>query len=166
MSIREVLVWAKNVMVLGRQDYQHKHEPCLYGWKEGQAHYFIDDRTKTTVYENPPDIGTMSKEDMRKLLQEILANVETTVIHENKPTKSDLHPTMKPVKLIAHQIVNSSRPGEIVLDPFGGSGSTLIACEHTGRQCRMMELDPHYCDVIVQRWEALTGRKAEKVGAC
>ena len=133
LSVREVLVWVKNTMVLGRQDYHWQHEPCLYGWKEGAAHYFIDDRTQTTV------------------------------MQYDKPAKSIEHPTMKPVELIAKQIQNSSRKNELVLDPFGGSGTTLIACEHLKRKCLTMELDPKYCDVIVKRWEELTGLKAERL---
>lgn len=133
LSVREVLVWVKNTMVLGRQDYHWQHEPCLYGWKEGAAHYFIDDRTQTTV------------------------------MQYDKPAKSIEHPTMKPIELIAKQIQNSSRTNEVVLDPFGGSGTTLIACEHLKRKCLTMELDPRYCDVIVKRWEELTGLKAERL---
>lgn len=133
LSVREVLVWVKNTMVLGRQDYHWQHEPCLYGWKEGAAHYFIDDRTQTTV------------------------------MQYDKPAKSIEHPTMKPIELIAKQIQNSSRTNEVVLDPFGGSGTTLIACEHLKRKCLTMELDPRYCDVIVKRWEELTGQKAERL---
>ena len=119
LVVRQELIWNKNHMVIGRQDYQWKHEPCLYGWKDGAAHYFVDDRTQTTV------------------------------IDEDKPQVNDLHPTMKPIKLLARQISNSSRTNEIVLDLFGGSGSTLIACEQLNRRCFMMELDPKYVDVII-----------------
>lgn len=131
-KVRENLIWNKNSLCLGRQDYQWKHEPILYGWKEGTHRWFND----------------------RK---------QTTVIDFDKPLKSEEHPTMKPVGLVAYLIGNSSKAGEIVLDSFGGSGTTLIACEQLGRKCRTMELDPHYVDVIVERWEKLTGRKAEKV---
>ena len=99
---------------------------------------------------------------MKKLLEEIFADkVPTTVINENKPTKADLHPTMKPIKLCARLIMNSTKENENVMDLFGGSGSTLIACEQLNRNCYMMEYDPHYVDVIVERWENLTGKKAE-----
>lgn len=163
--VRQELIWAKNAMIFGRQDYQWKHEPCLYGWKDGAAHYFIDDRTQTTVFEDTkPDFKKMEKEELLKLLEEIYSDkISTTVIHEDKPAVSDLHPTMKPIKLLARQIKNSSKQTETVLDLFGGSGSTLIACEQLDRTCYMMELDPKYCDVIIKRWENLTGQKAVKI---
>ena len=159
---RQILIWNKNTLVLGRQDYQWKHEPCFYGWKGGAAHYFIDSRKQTTVIEDTyPDLSKMKKEDMRRLLEEIYSDkISTTVINEDKPVSSKLHPTMKPVKLIARLINNSSKAGELILDPFGGSGTTLIASEQLGRKCYTCELDPHYCDVILQRWENLTGREA------
>ena len=163
LSVRQTLIWVKNQLILGRQDYQWKHEPCLYGWKDGAAHYFIDDRKQTSVFEDEtPDYKSMKKEDLIKLLDEIFSEkISTTIIYENKPNRSEEHPTMKPVKLIARQIKNSSRLKEKVLDLFGGSGTTLIACEQLDRCCYTMELDEHYCDVIIQRWENLTGRKAE-----
>lgn len=129
-QVRQCLIWNKNSLVLGRQDYQWKHEPCLYGWKDGAAHYFADTRS------------------------------ETTVIDEKRPTRSESHPTMKPVSLLARLIKNSSKSEELVLDTFGGSGSTLIACEQLKRRCCMMEIDPKYCDVIIERWESFTGEKA------
>lgn len=165
IEYKQCLIWVKNSLVLGRQDYQWQHEPCLYGWKPGAAHYFIDDRTQTTVIEDKhKDFRKMRKEELVRLLEDMTADkVSTTIIHEDKPARSDEHPTMKPIKLLARGIKNSSRPGEIVLDIFGGSGSTMIACEQLGRQCRMVELDPKYCDVIIDRWERLTGGKAEKM---
>lgn len=165
LHYRQCLVWVKNSMVLGRQDYQWRHEPCLYGWKDGAAHYFVDDRKQTTVTEDAaPNIASMSKAEMRDLLKEIFSDRQSdTVLHEDKPTRSDEHPTMKPVKLMARQIANSSKKGWTVLDLFGGSGSTMMACEQLGRRCYMMELDPHYCDVIIDRWERFTGNVAERV---
>lgn len=164
-KIRQGLIWNKNTIILGRQDYQWKHEPCLYGWKDGAAHYFVDDRTQATVLEDKGlDIDHMKKEEMKVLLHELLEEkISTTVIEENKPARSEEHPTMKPLKLLARQIKNSSRPGENVLDIFGGSGSTLIACEQLGRHCFMVELDPKYCDVIIKRWEDFTGQQAVKI---
>ncbi len=164
-KIRQCLIWVKSVFVMGRQDYQWKHEPCLYGWKPGAGHYFTDSRRESTVVEEDrPDIKHMKKEDMEKLLEEIYSdNVSTTVIHEDKPQVSALHPTMKPIKLLAPLIKNSSRPKDIVLDTFGGSGSTMIACEQLNRSCYMLELDPHYCDVIITRWETYTGKTAVKL---
>lgn len=130
--MKQCLIWKKNAMVLGRQDYQWKHEPCLYGWKAGASHNWYSDRKQTTVLEF------------------------------NKPNRNAEHPTMKPIELFAYQIQNSSRKGDIVLDSFGGSGTSIIACEQLNRKCYMMELDPHYCDVIVARWEKLTGKTAQK----
>lgn len=162
-SLRQCLVWNKNTFILGRQDYQWKHEPCLYGWKDGAAHYFIEDRTNTTVIEDEKlDFNKMKKEELVELLEKLF-KTRMSVIDANKPTVNDLHPTMKPIVLIAEQVKNSSKKGEIVLDSFGGSGSTLIACEELGRKCRTCELDPKYVDVIIKRWEDYTKRKAVKI---
>lgn len=130
-ELRECLIWNKNTMVLGRQDYQWKHEPCLYGWKGGAAHNWYSDRKQTTV------------------------------IDMNKPNRNAEHPTMKPVQLFAYLIENSSKPGDIVLDSFCGSGTTLIACEQMSRTARVLELDPKYCDVIVERYINLVGNSDE-----
>ena len=127
---RQSLNWVKNTFALGRSDYHYRHEPIFYGWKEGAAHYFVDDRTQDTILEY------------------------------DKPSRNAEHPTMKPVALVERCISNSSKPGESVLDLFGGSGTTLIAAEKTGRTAYLMELDPIYCDVIVTRWEQATGQKA------
>lgn len=165
LEVRQELIWNKNSLILGRQDYQWKHEPCLYGWKDGDTHYFIDDRTQTTVIEDKkPDIKKMKKEEMQALLEEIYSDkVSSTVINEDKPSVNDLHPTMKPIKLLARQVKNSSRVSELVLDLFGGSGSTLITCEQLGRRCYMNEYDPQYMDVIIERWENFTGQKAKLI---
>lgn len=164
--LKQILIWNKNTFVLGRQDYKWKHEPCLYGWKPGAAHYFVDIHNYTTVFEDSKsvDIDRMKKQELKELCARLLqTNIPTTVIDERKPSVNAEHPTMKPVRLMGRLISNSSRPGEIVLDTFGGSGTTLIACEQLGRKCRMVELDPHYCDVIIARWEKLTGKKAVKI---
>lgn len=166
-KVRETLIWVKNSIVLGRQDYQWKHEPCLYGWKEGAGHYFINRRDLATVIDDIQklDFESMSKAEMKELLQTILSeSIPTTVINENKPLKNDVHPTMKPLKLVGRQIRNSSKQGEIVLDLFGGSGSTMMAAEQLGRRCYMVEFDPKYVDVIINRWEELTGNKAIYMG--
>ncbi len=164
-QVRQCLIWNKNTFVLGRQDYQWKHEPCLYGWKDGAAHYFVDDRTQSTVFEDKGhDIDHMKKEEMKALLKELFEDkISTTVMEEDKPSRSAEHPTMKPIKLLARQIKNSSKKGENVLDIFGGSGSTLITCEQLGRHCFTVELDPKYCDVIIKRWEDFTGQQAVKI---
>lgn len=132
IKVREQLIWCKNALIFGRQDYHWRHEPCLYGWKEG-THNWYGDRKQTTVLEF------------------------------DRPQKNTEHPTMKPVPLIAYQIQNSSKRNDIVLDTFGGSGTTLISCEQLDREARLMELDPHYCDVIIARWEKFTGQKAIKI---
>lgn len=131
--LKHVLVWAKNNHVLGRCDYHYKHEPILYGWKPGAGHYWAGGHSETSLWEI------------------------------DKPHKSDLHPTMKPVELYARGITNSSRRGEIVLDPFSGSGTAIIACESTSRKARAIELSPDYVQVAVERWERLTGKKHVKV---
>lgn len=161
-TLRQILIWNKSSLIICRQDYQWKHESCLYGWKDGAGHYFIDSRKQSTVFEDEkPDFSKMKKEEMRALLEEIYSDrLSTTVIDEQKPSRSEFHPTMKPVKLIARQIMNSSKKGDKVLDVFGGSGTTLIACEQLDRVCYMSELDTHYCDVIIKRWEDFTGREA------
>lgn len=161
ITIRQQLVWVKSLFSLGRQDYQWRHEPCLYGWTDGAPHYFIDMRTLSTVQEYD-SLTQMDKEDLVRMVMEMQED-RGSVMHESKPVRSELHPTMKPVNLIKKQIRNSSREGEVVLDLFGGSGTTLIACEEMNRRCLMMEYDPHYADVIIQRWEEMTGKKAERL---
>jgi len=124
------IIWAKNTFTLGRSDYQRQYEPILYGWPEGATRHWCGDRDQGDVW------------------------------HFNKPRVNDLHPTMKPVELVERAIRNSSRPGDVVLDPFGGSGTTLIAAEKSGRQARLIELDPKYVDVIVRRWQEYAGSQA------
>lgn len=131
-TVRQCLVWEKNQMVMGRQDYQWKHEPCLYGWKDGAGHSWYSDRSQTTI------------------------------LNFSRPQRSEMHPTMKPVALFGYQIQNSSKKGDSVLDLFGGSGTTIVCCEQSERNAFVMELDPHYCDVIIDRWEQLTGKKAQR----
>lgn len=162
---RQQLIWVKNALVLGRQDYQWRHEPCWYGWKDGAAHWFTPDRTQTTV-EDMTDFEKMSKAELVALCEQAYHGddaIPTTTIYEKKPLTDDAHPTMKPVKLIGRQIRNSSRPHETVLDLFGGSGTTMIAAEQLGRKAYLMELDPRYCDVIIERWEKFTGKKAQRI---
>ena len=163
-TVRQCLIWNKNSLLLGRQDYQWKHEPCLYGWKEGAAHYFVDKRNLTTIIERLNDLDGMTKKEMLEILKQLFGgDVPTTVIDCPKPAKNPDHPTMKPVPLIGKLISNSSRMGELVLDIFGGSGTTLIACEQLNRSCRMVEFEPVYVDVIIKRWEELSGEKARLI---
>lgn len=165
-TVRQCIIWNKNTMVLGRQDYQWKHEPCLYGWKEGAGHYFVDDRKQTTVLEDAKslDFKSMKKPELIELLEEIFADkISTSVLNEKKPAASEFHPTMKPLKLIGRLVKNSSKQGDKVLDTFGGSGSTLMVCEQLNRTCYTCELAPKYADVIIERWEVYTGEKAELV---
>ena len=129
------IIWAKHTFTLGRADYQRQYEPILYGWPEGAERHWCGDRDQSDVWQI------------------------------KKPQKNDLHPTMKPVELVERALRNSSRPGAVVLDPFGGSGTTLIAAEKSGRVARVMELDPKYADVIVRRWEDFTGKKAIREAA-
>lgn len=129
-TVRQCLIWVKNTLVMGRQDYQWKHEPCLYGWKEGSSHLWAADRKQTTV------------------------------LNFDRPTKSTIHPTMKPIALFDYQIKNNSKEGDIILDLFNGSGTTIMACEQNGRIGYGMELDPRYVDATIERWEQFTGKKA------
>lgn len=163
MDVRQLLVWVKNTFTLGRQDYQWMHELCLYGWKEGAAHYFTNSRRESTVIDDAMDTSRMSKAELKDALNSILERTATTVLRDKKPTRSVEHPTMKPVSLFAYQIVNSSKPGDAVLDPFGGSGTAVIASEQLSRRCGTIELDPHYASVIVDRWERLTGMEAVRI---
>lgn len=166
LNVRQQLIWNKNAFILGRQDYHWKHEPCLYGWKDGAPHYFCSIRNEATVLADETEINPrkMRKDELIRFVEEMLAaKPETSVINENKPTRDSEHPTMKPVRLFGRLIRNSSKKGDIVLDTFGGSGTTVVACEQMGRKARMMELDPHYCDVILARWEKLTGQTATKI---
>jgi DNA modification methylase len=165
-KISEGLVWEKNAFVLGRQDYQWRHEPILYGWKEGAGHYFVKDRTQDTVIlEDDIDFESMKKPEIIAWIQERLRDNKdlTTVLYENKPHRNDMHPTMKPVELVGRLMANSSKPGWIALDPFAGSGSTIIAAEQLGRAAYGMEVERKYCDVIVHRWEDFTGQKAVRI---
>ena len=129
-TVRQCLIWNKNSLVMGRQDYQWKHEPCLYGWKDGAPHTWNSDRKQTTV------------------------------IDFDRPNRNDIHPTMKPIGLFDYLIQNSSRSGDLVLDTFGGSGTAIMACEQDNRTCYTMELDPRYVDATIERWETFTGEKA------
>ena len=156
-QIRECLIWVKNSLVLGRQDYQWRHEPCLYGWKAGAGHYFTDSRAESTVIEDQVNVDKLSKDELKTLCKRLLEpSCETTVIREKKPSINDVHPTMKPVKLFGRLVKNSSKRNDIVLDLFGGSGTTIVACEQLNRRAYLMELDPAYVDVIIDRYQKLT----------
>ena len=166
LQVRQELIWNKNHFILGRAHYQWKHEPCLYGWKGDSCRYFIDVRNRASVIEDNEEINIdkMKAAEMRALLHKIYEErIPTTVINCMKPNKDEDHPTMKPVRLFGYQMANSSRPGDIILDSFGGSGTTIVAAEQLGRKARLMEYDPHYSDVIIARWEKLTGGKAQKI---
>lgn len=166
LRLSEVLIWEKNNFVFGRQDYQWRHEPILYGWKEGAGHYFVNDRTQDTVIlEDDVDFDSMKKPELVAYIKDMIHKYadQTTVIFEKKPMSSNLHPTMKPLELIAKFMKNSSKRGWNVGDFFGGSGSTLMAAEQLGRNAFLMEYDEHYASVIVKRWEEFTGRKAIRI---
>ena len=166
LLVRQELIWNKNHFILGRAHYQWKHEPCLYGWKGDACRYFIDKRNRASVIQDDQEINIdkMKAAEMRDLLHQIYEQrIPVSVIDCMKPNKDEDHPTMKPVRLFGYQVCNSSQPGDIVLDTFGGSGTTIVCCEQLHRKARLMELDPHYCDVIIARWEKLTGGKATKL---
>lgn len=160
---KQCLVWVKSSLVLGRQDYQWQHEPILYGWKPGAAHSWYGDRNKTTVIDDDIDLDKADKATLLRILKDLRA-APSTVFREKKPTRNEIHPTMKPIALVERMLLNSSRPGDRVLDPFGGSGTTLIAAHKHRRQARILELDPIYCDVIVRRWEEFTETDATLEG--
>lgn len=160
LNFKQELIWVKNHLVLGGSKYQSMYEPCLMGCKGKTIKIWNGKRKQRSVIEH---IDLMDEDELRKALLDILHEQETDIIRENKPLKNDLHPTMKPIRLLAKLIQNSSNKGDIVMDLFGGSGSVLIACEQLGRRCYMSELDPKFCDVILQRWEKFTGRKAVKL---
>ncbi|CQR73319.1 Modification methylase RsrI [Sporomusa ovata DSM 2662] len=178
--LKQCLIWAKNQFVIGRQDYQWQHEPILYGWKPGASHRFFGGRKQGTIIEEAAPI-VVQQDDNGALLtftagiQSVTIRVPSfevlqagddgllTVWRFEKPLRNGEHPTMKPLGLCARAIQNSSRPGESVVDFFGGSGSTLMAAEQTERVCFMMELAPVYCDVIVRRWEEFTNQKGMKL---
>lgn len=162
LTVRHLLVWVKNIATfsMGRLDYDYRHEPIMYTWTKKHNFY---GKNQNTVIDQTADLESLPYDELSSLAKSLLYPSQDSVFYENKPSKSELHPTMKPVKLITRFILNSSKTGDIVADIFGGSGTTLIACEQTGRTCRMMEKDPKYIDVIIKRWEDLTGGKAEKV---
>ena len=179
-ELKQCIIWVKNALVMGRQDHHWQHEPILYGWKPGEAHRWYGGRKQTTVIKaedgvfiNKIKTGfqlTFNNGHQKVVLnvseyeiKEVLSDDITTTWHIDKPLRNGEHPTMKPIKLCARAIENSSKSGDIVLDLFGGSGSTLIACEQTNRTCYTAELDEKYCDVIVKRYEEYTGQKAELI---
>ena len=157
LKLSQCLIWVKNAFNLSRQDYNWKHEPILYGWKPGASHFFIKDYTQDTVLEEAVNYKKFSKNELIDQIYQLKRNSEesSTIIREDKPLKNDVHPTMKPIKLIARLMANSSKRGWIVGDMFGGSGSTLIAAEQLEREARLMEYDPRYADVIVKRYMSL-----------
>ncbi|MDI6617882.1 MAG: site-specific DNA-methyltransferase [Clostridiales bacterium] len=154
-KMAQILIWVKNNITLGRQDYKWKHEPIIYGWKEGASHIWYGGFDKPTVIEDDPDFSKMSKSEIIHYIREMENTGNTTVIYEDKPMRSTEHPTMKPVKLIGRLICNSSMKGNVILDTFAGSGSTMIAAEQLHRKTINIEMDPRYCDVIVKRFKQL-----------
>ncbi len=156
--LKQVLVWVKNSMVLGRQDYNWQHEPILYGWKPGAGHTWVGSAKSVTVLQESIDnLGNLTRDELLDMLTTMFE--QSTAIRANRPSRNRQHPTMKPVHLIQRLLANSAERRSIVLDPFGGSGSTLMACEYTGRRARLIELDPKYADVICRRWQEYTGAK-------
>lgn len=158
LKYSQTLVWVKNAAVLSRQDYNWRHEPMLYGWKTGAGHYFCEDYTQTTVWDSSADLGKLSKAELLELLEQ--TREASGVMYVDKPVRNDIHPTMKPSELVRRCLKNSSRVGERVLDPFGGSGTTLIAAHQIGRVAYLNELAPKYVDAIVRRAQAALGVQA------
>lgn len=160
--MKQVLIWVKDNFVLSRQDYNWQHEPILYGWKPGAAHPWYGPFNDTTVLEyGPNEIAKMTKEELQAFLTKAINY--STLIRVERPRKNAEHPTMKPVALITRLLSNSAKRGQIILDGFGGGGSTMIAAETLGMKAHLCELDPKYVDVIINRWENYTGQKAELV---
>ena len=167
-KVAQILVWVKNRFVLSMKDYNWQHELVIYGWKEGATHYFANWFDESTVIDDakPQDFRKMSKADLQRAAEEMyfkLNKIPTTVVRHEKPTDNADHPTMKPVSICGRFILNSSRPKDIVLDPFGGSGSTLIASDQLGRSARIMELETKHCATIIRRWEKATRLTAELI---
>jgi len=179
-ELKQCIIWVKNALVMGRQDHHWQHEPILYGWKPGSKHNWYGGRRQSTVIDSEDGVFVNKTNDGYQLtfnngtkkvvlkvpeytVIEALSDEMTTTWRIEKPLKNGEHPTMKPIKLCARAIQNSSKEGDIVLDLFGGSGSTLIACEQLGRKCYALELDERYCDVIVKRWEQYTGKQAVRL---
>lgn len=160
--IAQTIVWVKNSFTLGRQDHQWQHEPILYGWKQGEAHRWFGGFRQTTVHDDEPSLKEKSKADLIALVNQLRNDRDTTIVREPRSTGNDVHPTMKPVRLVARQVWNSSLPNETVLELFGGSGTTLAACHHISRKCAATELDPKYCAVILERLTGL-GLQVEKI---
>ena len=157
--LKQCLVWAKDSLVLGRQDYNWQHEPILYGWKPGAAHSWYGPFTNTTLIDlGKKNFAEFTREELVATLEKLFDS--SSLLREKKPRRNALHPTMKPIELVSKLLKNSCVKGDRVLDPFGGSGATMIACEQLGLRSALVELDPKYCDVIVKRWEDLTGKKA------
>lgn len=164
LQVRHVLIWVKNTATfsLRRLDYDYRHEPIFYTWTKNHRFY---GSYGTSVIDDTANIEKMNRKELLEVVRKLMHPKDESVIYEDKPHKSDLHPTMKPVKLVGRFVTNNTQPGEVVLDIFGGSGTTMIACEQLGRKARLVELDPHYCDVIKTRWETFTGKKAELIKA-
>ena len=159
--LSQTLVWVKNTFVPALQDYHYQHEAVIYGWKPGAAHTWLMANDQSTVIDDEPNLATLKREELISYAKELRARLRTDVLREPKPHVNDLHPTMKPAPLVARMLANSTWRGDLVIEPFGGSGSTLIAAEQLGRRAALIELEPRFCDVIVRRWEAATGAKAE-----
>lgn len=163
LPVRHNLVWVKSsaAFSMGRLDYDYQHEPIFYTWTKSHR---WNGGYKTSVIDDVKPLEKMNKTELKELVHALReGRGETSVLRADKPMASRLHPTMKPVKLVGRLMLNSSREGDVVADVFGGSGTTLVAAEQLGRRCLMMELDPHYCDVIIERWQQLTGKTAERV---
>jgi DNA modification methylase len=154
--LKQILIWVKDNFVLSRQDYNWQHEPIIYGWKPGAAHPWYGPFNDSTVLDfATKELETLSKTELVNIIE--TARSTSTIIREPRPRRNSEHPTMKPVNLITRILSNSANSESLVLDPFGGSGSTLIAAHSLGMKSAIVELDPIYADVICKRWQLLTG---------
>ena len=162
LPLRQSLVWVKNRFVLGHSDYHNRHEAILYGWAPGASRYFAS-RDQASVFDES-DPSTMSREQLVDLIHAYRETIPDDVVYHDRPNANRSHPTMKPTGLITRLLRNSTLRGESVGDNFAGSGSTMIAAEQMGRRAYLVELDPGYCDVILERYAAFTGDEPERIG--
>lgn len=162
-KLSQGLIWVKHSLTIGRQDYQWRHESIIYGWKEGSAHKWYGQRNKDTVIESDIDLNDLSKKELIEFVERLVEDIPQSIIRFDRPTKNDIHPTMKPLGLLGYLTKNSSIEEDLIVDLFGGSGSALITSEQLNRICYTMDIDPKYCDAIVKRYITFTGDEDVKV---
>jgi DNA modification methylase len=161
-QFHQALVWAKQHFVLGHSDYHYQHEDVLYGWVKGGDHHFYGDRTLSSLLDDDVDPASLKKAELLRFVQDLRAQLASSVVRVDRPAASRDHPTRKPVRLVRRCLDNSARRPDLVLDPFVGSGSTVVAAEELGLRARALDISPGYCDVVVRRWERVTGETARR----